>query len=440
MNSSATSPALSVPASSTGNPLATRALVVGVIGLVIAVLGLFMGPASDPGRPLIGYLIGFSFWFAMAIGMLLLIIMFYLFDAGWPIVIRRQLEHALSAIPWLALCFVPLLLFALGVFGPDKQGLLWRWLNPSQEAIGRPALTIGQDPSYLAKHLYLSLPFFLIRLAIYLAVLWGLSNRFRKHSYAMDTAPDASHVIACRKYAGFGAFAVPLTLTFAAFDFFMSLSYAWYSTMYGVWFFATCMRAGIAGAIILAHYQSQKPGQILYGLYNRAHQYILGCLALTFTVFYAYVTFCQYFLIYNADVPEETFWFNMRELNANWTHSSWWWVSLAIIFFYFFFPFFCLLSYHLKVSRRLLHLVSFWVLGFLFLDLYFNILPGLLPDSNPANPLHYQVREFVPQIWDFASLIGVGGVCIWAYLRAQSKAEVIPIHDPRIAESLNYHE
>ena len=218
----------------------------------------------------------------------------------------------------------------------------------------------------------------------------------------------------------------------------MSLSYTWFSTMYGVWFFATSMRCGIAATILICIFMSAKPGRPLYGIFNRAHQYLLGCLALTFTVFYAYVTFCQYFLIYNADIPEETFWYNLREMTSSWTHNSWWWVSLAIIFGYFFLPFFFLLNYHTKVSRKVLPMVAIWVLCFHILDLYFNILPGKIADS--AAVLGYQVREFTVSPFDIATLVGVGGLCVFAYLRSQPKAEIIPIHDPRIEESLNYHE
>ncbi len=440
MNSSTASSSLpgSVAASNAGNPAATRALIIGVVGLAIGLGGFFMGLSNHDVRPVIGYLIGFAFWFSMSIGMLLLVIMFYLFDAGWPIVVRRQLEHALAAIPMLAIAFIPLLLMALGAFGKASQGLLWQWLDPSQPLIGKAGETIAEDPLFIHKAMFLSLPFFLVRVVIYFTVLWGLSSRFRKHSFAMDTNPDASHVIWARRYAAFGAYAVPLTLTFAAFDFFMSLSYTWFSTMYGVWFFATSMRCGIAGTILICIYMSARPGRPLYGIFNRAHQYLLGCLALTFTVFYAYVTFCQYFLIYNADIPEETFWYNLREMTSSWTHNSWWWVSLAIIFGYFFLPFFFLLNYHTKVSRKVLPMVAIWVLCFHILDLYFNILPGKVADATAT--LGFQVREFTVSPFDIATLVGVGGLCVFAYLRSLSRTEVIPIHDPRIQESLNYHE
>jgi hypothetical protein len=376
----------------------------------------------------------------MMVGILMLTIMFYLFDAGWPIVIRRQMEHALAAIPWLALCFIPLLLLALGVFPGHDKGLLWQWLNPAQEIIGKPGETIAEDPLFIHKAVFLNLPFFLVRLVVYVAVFWGISYKFRQYSFAMDRNPKPEYAVNSRRLAAVGVFMVALSLTFAAFDMFMSLSYTWFSTMYGVWFFATSMRCGIAATILICAFMSCKPGRPLFGLYNRAHQYLLGCLALTFTVFYAYVTFCQYFLIYNADIPEETFWYNLREMTANWAHNSWWWASLAIIFGYFFIPFFFLLNYHTKVSRKVLPCVAVWVLCFHILDLYFNIMPGKIADPNPANVLHYTVREFVPQIWDLASLVGIGGICVWAFLRSQSKAEVIPIHDPRIQESLNYHE
>ena len=60
---------------------------------------------------------------------------------------------------------------------------------------------------------------------------------------------------------------------------------------------------------------------------------------LAFTVFWAYISFSQYFLIYSANIPEETFWYNIREKNYSGELNSWWWVSMGLIFGHFLTPF-----------------------------------------------------------------------------------------------------
>ena len=65
------------------------------------------------------------------------------------------------------------------------------------------------------------------------------------------------------------------------------------------------------------------------GVLNTNHFHSIGQLMLAFTVFWAYVTFSQYFLIWNANVPEETFWYNLRELNHDGSTNQWWYVGLC---------------------------------------------------------------------------------------------------------------
>ena len=79
------------------------------------------------------------------------------------------------------------------------------------------------------------------------------------------------------------------------------------------------------------------------------HQfYFLGTLLFAFTVFYAYVSFSQYFIIWNANMPEETFWYVLRE------QGSWFSVGLVIIFGHFFVPFLALLRIDVKQEFRLI--------------------------------------------------------------------------------------
>ena len=207
--------------------------------------------------------------------------------------------------------------------------------------------------------------------------------------------------------------------------------------MYGVWFFAGSMRAALAVTVLtviaLASYGYLK------GILNQAHRYLLGCLCLAFTIFWAYISFSQYFLIYMANIPEETFWFNIREINENGMKNSWWWVSMGLLFGHFFGPFLFLIFYNSKIRIKALVFATIWILCFGHLcDLYFNILPGKVSDAGSI--LGYQIRQFSITPFDAASIVGIGGLVLWGFFQSMKKQEIIPIRDPRIQESIDYHE
>jgi len=82
-------------------------------------------------------------------------------------------------------------------------------------------------------------------------------------------------------------------------------------------------------------------------------------------------------------------------------------------------------------------LISVWIFIFFITDLYFNILPVKLPADNA---LGFVAQQFSINLWDIAAIVGLGGIVVWSFLRSIPKAEPIPIHDPRIEESLHAHE
>ena len=90
-------------------PKTTLALGLGAAGLVLTALGLFV---DKPATVASSYLIGITFWVGIALGVLLLVMIHHIFDAGWSTVIRRQFEHVVAAFPWLGLLFVPLMIVA----------------------------------------------------------------------------------------------------------------------------------------------------------------------------------------------------------------------------------------------------------------------------------------------------------------------------------------
>ncbi|MGF1483083.1 MAG: hypothetical protein ACFBZ8_01830 [Opitutales bacterium] len=415
--------------------LSTTALIIGIIGLLIAGAGLIYGLVSANPRPIESWLMGFTFWFSVSIGTLMLIQMFYVFDAGWATVIRRQMEHMLAGMPIVCAAFVPVLLVCLF----SSEVTLWKWLHPSTITYPGTTELVKDDVLYQHKAGYLNVTFFIVRIIGYFAVLNFLAWRLRTWSFQMDTAPDAKTYVKCRALSAAGIVLTALALTFAAFDFYMSIAYHWFSTMYGVWFFAVSVRLGLAATIILCFYLGHKGH--LRGLYKPAHEYYLGCLCLAFTIFWAYISFSQYFLIYNANIPEETFWYNIRELTETWDTSPWYWFSLgALVVGFFIVPFFYLLWFKNKFKERLLF-IGYWIAAFAVTDFYFNIIPGKknVPEASEKYPLGYKLDALFDAsiLFDIAAIVGIGGLFVWALLRSMNKTEVIPIHDPRIDESVN---
>ena len=292
-----TSTATALPAESSSAPDAGRALMIGLIGLAATTLGLMVSPASAVA---LSYLVGLIFWIAIALGTILLIFIHHITDASWSVVLRRQWEHSLVAFQWLAILFLPLVIASLFY----ESDLVWPWMNPGHELHG--GHTVAQDPLYLKKEGFLNVRAFVVGTAVFfLSWIW-LSARLRKASFSQDADGDPRWTIMNRKTAAMGLPIVALTLTAAIIYWVKSLEYHWFSTMYGVWFFANCVRAALCCGVLIMVWLYRR-GEYK-GVLNTNHFHSIGQLMLAFTVFWAYVTFSQYFLIWNANVPEETFW------------------------------------------------------------------------------------------------------------------------------------
>jgi len=420
----ATATAAALPSESSSAALAGRALTIGLIGLAVTALGLVVSPASAVG---LSYLVGFTFWTAIALGSLLLVLIHHVVDASWSVVMRRQWEHTLNSFPWLALLFLPLVLASL-FYQPD---LIWPWMNPDHELHG--GHTVGHDPLYLKKEGFLNVGAFVIGTAVFFLLWIWLSARLRKASFTQDADGDLRWTRMSRRTAAFGLPIVALTLTAAIIFWVKSLEYHWFSTMYGVWFFANCVRGALCCGVLIMVWLLARGD--FKGVLNTNHFHSIGQLLLAFTVFWAYVTFSQYFLIWNANIPEETFWYNLRELNHDGTTNQWWYVGLVILFGHFFLPFFALLSYRFKVTPHIIRRIALAMLASILIDMCYNILPALKDSHGDSLPF-----LSINLLWVATSVVGVGGVCIWAYLRSFPTTKLIPIRDPRIGESLTHHE
>lgn len=406
-------------------PGSAKALTIGLVGLAATAVGIFV---SGGKAVAFSYLTAFVFWAALAIGALFLVMIHHVFDAGWSVVLRRQYENWLACMPWLLVLFLPLL---ASVF--IAPGMLWKWTDPAFDLaqVGGHG-TVGNDILWIKKSGLLSTNFLIVMSLLSFGFWSLLAGKLRGHSSAQDIDGSVAHTHANRFWTALGIPATALSMTLCIILWVKALDYHWFSTMFGVWYFAAAVRGALSlGAILTVWLWCRGDYK---GILNNNHMHSLGMLMFAFTVFWAYISFSQYFLIYMANVPEETFWYNLRELNSDGLPNQWKWVGLFLLFGHFFAPFLTLVHYPIKLSKVWLPRVAWFIGAVVLVDMIYNVMPSMKKATGDAYP-------FISAnlLWIATAVVGIGGVCVWAYLNAFAKNKLIPIRDPRIVESLTHH-
>lgn len=417
-----TAPAAAAPAA----PASTRALVIGIVGLLATAVGF----AVSGGKAVaFSYLAAFAFWISIAFGALFLVMIHHVFDAGWSTVLRRQFENWLACLPWLALLFVPLL--ASAYFAP---GVIWKWTDPGFDLslVGGTG-TVAQDVLWVKKSGLLSTNGLLVTSLLGFGGWILLASKFRSHSFAQDIDGEISHTHANRFWTAVGLPFTALTMTLSIIMWVKALDYHWFSTMYGVWYFAAGVRGALSLGLIITVWLYFRGDY--KGVLNNNHMHSIGMLMFAFTVFWAYITFSQYFLIYMANIPEETFWYNIREITAAGPLNSWGYVGYFLLFGHFFAPFLTLIHFKVKISKVWMPRIAAFIGAVVLVDMIFNVMPSLKKATGESYPF-----LSINLLWIATAVIGIGGICVWAYLNSFAKTKLIPIRDPRIVESLTHHE
>lgn len=344
-----------------GEPGGRTALVVGVVLAVAGLLLFALGLLLDPRQALLSYLAAYATGLSIMLGALTLVMTCNITGARWFDAFRRPAEAIAASAPLFAVLFLPIAFGLSRVYpwAPAAAGDRRVWLNE---------------------------PFFLMRAAIYFAVWIAAGLLLRRWSLRRTAGAHGRVDGRSRALSAGGLPAVAFTLSFAAFDWLMSLSPAWFSTIYGVYVFAGGFLAALAVVALL------EPGRA-----PRADNYQkLGNLLLTFTVFWAYIAFSQFLIIWIADVPQEVAWYVPR------VGGSWGVLALVVLVGQFALPFLVLLLRRVKRSPRTLAKVGVWLLVMHYLDVYWLVLPQLHPGG-----VH-------PHWLDLAALCAIGG-CTMVY-------------------------
>jgi hypothetical protein len=379
----------------------------GVVGLVLSlVLALLMDNGGT--RFVFSYLVSFAYFLSLALGALFFVMVQHVCRAGWSVVLRRLAEGVAHNVVLMAALSLVIL---LGMKG------LYHWTH---------ADAVAHDHLLQIKRPFLNVPFFLIRVVIYFGVWVWLARYFFWTSVLQDETGDVSLSLRMQRTAAPGLLIFGLTTTFASFDFLMTLDPHWFSTIFGVYYFAGCV-VGFASLLALMIVLLQRSGRLRIAI-SREHFHDVGKLILAFVVFWAYIAFSQYMLIWYANIPEETGWFLKRQTGG--------WAALSIVLLvgHFFVPFFAFMSRHPKRRRVTLAAGAILVLAMHWLDLYWLVMPELhkaLPESVPAGRLPFHLL-------DLTCFVGIGGLFVAFTAYRLTACDLLPSSDPRLEESLAF--
>ncbi len=362
--------------------------VLAVVGAIVWALGL----AAAPREAWLAYLAAVVAVLTVVLGAASLVLMAHLTDASWFVVLRRLAEAVAGAVIVVVLLLAPL------AFGLSS---LYPWLAPA-------TLSPEVRDVVARQHAYLNLPFFAVRAGVYVAAWIAIVGGLRRWSARQDAGARPAPPVG---FAAAAAIVLGFTLTFASFDWLMSLQPAWSSTIYGVRVFAGAIVAALALMAVLM----RRSGLPVAGGNAQA----LASLLLSFVIFWFYIAFAQLLIVWIGNEPREIAWYLPRG------RGGWFAAGVLLLIGHFVLPFLVLLYRSVKRSPDALARLGVWLLAMHYLDVAWLVFPGMGTSS--------------AVLWMYAAAIALtggataAGAAWWLGDRAP-----VPESDPDLAVSLHY--
>ena len=461
-------------------------LILLAVGVVMVLFAFVFN--DDKSHLAHAWLVSFMFYLSICLGAFFLVLLHYLFDSYWIVSIRRVAEHLACLLPLMAVLFVPIAIYSGMEFveaspeavthhgdeekkasnaankassvNDDKPGIVhhgaaehshegkrafYDWMRSESEYNLKKDELVGKlkkddpdiseeeiakeisnlpvhDHAWYAKKGYLSSGFWHLRWVFCFAI-WGFFTwMLRKYSLEQDKTGAADCTRKCRVLAAVGIFVFAATLTIGAIDWMKGLEYQWFSTMFGVYYFAGSVWTSLITIYIITLFL-KKAGP-LKDIVRDSTLKDNATLFFAFTVFYAYIHFSQYFLIWNAAIPEETFWYVKRE------DGPWWNVGMLIIFGHFFVPFLMLLRIDVKTRPEVMITVAVLAWFLHFCDMSYNIMPVIHRFDG------WMGWNILIDIGCFALM---GGALSMVFIHFFKQHPPYPQKDPRIAETMGVY-
>ncbi len=351
-------------------------------------------------RPWSATFVAAFFFMMLALGALVFYAIQYASQAGWSPVLYRIMEGITSyLLPGSVIVFL-IVVFAGTHFYP--------WQNHE---------LVADDKILQGKSGYLNFPFFIIRAVIYL-LGWNLYRYFsRKNSLAQAETNNYGPYRKNFKASVFFLLFFLLTEATMSWDWFMSMTPHWYSTLFAWYIFASMFVSAITViSLVTIHLK----GRGLIPFVSDKHLHDLAKFMFAFSIFWTYLWFGQFMLIWYANIPEEVTYFIIRiqEYKV---------LFFGMLILNFVFPILVLMNSDYKRIPWFVVIAAVFILVGHYIDIFLLVMPSTVGHNWSFG---------IPEV---AALLFFMGLFILIVGNGLGKVSLRPKNDPFIKESENYH-
>jgi hypothetical protein len=330
---------------------------------------------------------------------------------GWQMSFRRVTEAISTCVPVIGLItFVTLMAI---VFGGNHA--IYHWTDAEH---------VKHDDALLYKAGFLNKTFFTVWTIITLVGWWLLGRKMRQLSRSIDdkrlTVEEGKKFI-WNNTVWAAIYIVLFALTVMSsipWFWLMSIDAHWYSTMFSWYTFSSSFVAGLALITIYVVFLKNN-GYLEYT--NKEHLHDLGKFQFAFSIFWTYLWYSQFMLIWYANIPEETVYFEPRMQGV---YRGIFFLNLVINFLA---PLLILMKRGSKRNYGTITMMSVLILFGHWLDFYQMVFPSISGDHVPF------------MLADLGIALGFVGVIMFVTARSLAKHPLIAKNHPFLKESIIHH-
>jgi hypothetical protein len=326
-------------------------------------------------------------------------------QAGW-IVSFRRIPEAIGSMVWVFALIAGIVLLTL-VWTNNTH--VYSWLDPNYNP---------KNELNALKNFFLSKPFFTVWTILTLGLWSFFGMKLRALSVQQDKEAKGSTKTYWLNFNYSAGFIFVFALTLAStipWLWIMSIDSHWFSTMFSWYTFASSFVSGMSMIMLWVLY-TKRQGYL--EIVSDEHIHDLGKFMFAFSIFWTYLWFSQFMLIWYANIPEETIYFQTR---FHGVYRIFYWLNIILNFVA---PILILMPRPNKRNYFVVSLVAVLILVGHWIDFYQMIMPTLVGE-------HWQLGWF-----EIGILCGFIGLIIMLVSNKLTQAPLVPENHPFLKETV----